>query len=77
MAIRRRMPNITHNIGSPNSLARRASLLDELVAQIPNMIEDAKNEKTYIVNDHVRNHYLDGVIDQMNDILEYVRLNNS
>lgn len=70
------MPKLTFHIGSPDSMARKAQLLDELIKQIPDLLEVAKNEKTYIINDHVRNYYLDGVIDQMNDIVEYVRINN-
>lgn len=75
--INRRMPNITFHIGAPNSMARKAQLLDEMVNQIPVMIEKAKDDKnealTYTPS---YNYYLDGVIDQLNDILEYVRINN-
>lgn len=68
------MPKVTFHIGGPNSIARRAQLLDELYIQVPLLIEKAKDEKSYVV-DTVRNNYIDGVIDQLNDILEYIRIN--
>jgi len=77
MGLNRRMPPaLTFHVGAPQSLARKAQILEAIEKAIPDLVEQAKNDQsTYIVGG-ITNYYLDGIIDQLNDIQEFIRLNS-